>query len=130
MSMFLTAMFLETMADVQRNMHEISRNHGFWDGEANPDNVSVPTKLCLIHSEVSEALEAHRHGNPPCEKLYPGFNDVPVQLNMSCIAEELADATIRIMDLCEHLKIDLGRAVLDKANYNKSRPYRHGNKAC
>lgn len=130
MSTFSTAMYLELIATVQKNMHDISRDHGFWDGRVNSDNVSIPTKLCLIHSEISEALEAYRKGNPPCEKTYKGHNETPVRLNMSSMAEELADAVIRIMDLCEFMKIDLGLAILDKANYNKSRPHMHGGKLC
>ena len=130
MSMFSTAMFLETMENLQRNLHANAKAHGFWDGADDPDNVSVPTKLCLIHSEISEALEAHRKGDPPCEKEYVGHSGVLVKLQMSGIAEELADAFIRILDLAEHLKIDLARAVLDKAHYNESRPYKHGGKKC
>lgn len=120
MSMFSTAMFLETMENLQRNLHQNSKAHGFWDATDNPDNVSIPTKLCLIHSEISEALEAYRKGDPPSEKC-PGH---------SHLAEELADAFIRILDLCEHLKIDLARAVLYKAHYNESRSHRHGGKKC
>lgn len=120
MSMSSTAHFLDTFANVQRNVHESSKEHGFWDPANGPDNVSVPTKLCLIHSEVSEALEAYRKGNPPSEKCP----------EHSQIAEELADLFIRGMDLAEHLRIDLGRAILAKAEYNRGRPHLHGGKKC
>ena len=34
---------------------------------------------------------------------------------------ELADAVIRIADLCGHLELDLGGAIIEKINYNKTR---------
>lgn len=69
------------------------------------------TLLALIHSEVSEALEADRKGN---------------QENF---AEELADVCIRIFDLCGSKGIDLEAAILAKMERNKSRAYKHGGKA-
>ncbi|MGG3888623.1 MazG nucleotide pyrophosphohydrolase domain-containing protein [Metabacillus fastidiosus] len=69
------------------------------------------TLLALIHSEVSEALEADRKGN---------------QENF---AEELADVCIRIFDLCGSKGIDLEKAIFEKMERNKGRSYRHGGKA-
>lgn len=69
------------------------------------------TLLALIHSEVSEALEADRKGD----------NDN--------FAEELADVCIRIFDLCGSKGIDLENAILQKMERNKSRSYKHGGKA-
>lgn len=69
------------------------------------------TMLALIHSEVSEALEADRKGNK--ENL----------------AEELADVCIRTFDLAAHLGIDLETAIYNKMAFNKTRPFKHGGKA-
>ncbi|POD46268.1 hypothetical protein BKM15_25845 [Pseudomonas syringae pv. syringae] len=69
------------------------------------------TLLALIHSEVSEALEADRKGD---EENF---------------AEELADVCIRIFDLCGAKDIDLEVAILKKMEKNKSRSYKHGGKA-
>lgn len=69
------------------------------------------TLLALIHSEVSEALEADRKGN---------------QENFE---EELADVCIRIFDLCGSKNIDLEDAIYTKMERNKGRSYKHGNKA-
>lgn len=69
------------------------------------------TLLALIHSEVSEALEADRKGNA------------------ENFAEELADVCIRIFDLCGSKNIDLEQAILKKMEFNKGRPHMHGNKA-
>ncbi len=42
------------------------------------------------------------------------------------MAVELADAVIRIADLCGHLGIDLEAAIDLKMAYNETRPFKHG----
>ena len=71
----------------------------------------VAQKLCLIHSEVSEAMEGHRKGLPD-DKL----PDRPM------IEVELADAVIRIADLAGAMGLDLGGAIAAKLEFNASRP--------
>lgn len=70
----------------------------------------VAEKLCLIHSEVSEAMEGHRKGL---------FDDKLT--NRPAIEVELADAVIRICDLAGALGLDLGGAIADKMIYNANR---------
>lgn len=77
-----------------------------WHDEDKPTAVW----LALIHSEVSEALEADRKGD------YENF------------VEELADICIRTFDLAGLMDIDLQQAILDKMEYNKTRPIMHGKK--
>lgn len=68
------------------------------------------TKLCLIHSEISEAMEGARKGLQD--------DHLP---HRSMIEVELADALIRIFDLGGALGLDLGGALVEKLNYNQNR---------
>lgn len=70
----------------------------------------VAEKLCLIHSEVSEAMEGARK-NLPDDKLP----------HRPMIEVELADAVIRILDLCGALNLDLEGAINEKRAYNSKR---------
>jgi hypothetical protein len=142
--MFETAMFFEAMEKMQRRAHTNSRDKGFWDG---PENNSIPTKLCLIHSEVSEWLEAYRKDpTAPTDKRVPkpgtdGVSDQDSQRvgiidgrhpdghrPITVEEEEAADVFIRLLDLCEFRGIDLARVTLAKMQYNATRPHKHGGK--
>ena len=105
-----------TLKYLTQESHSQAIRKGWWDeGER-----GIPELLCLIHSEVSEALESYRNGEPMLwlsEKAKP-----------EGIAAELADVLIRIGDLAGRHKIDLEHAVDLKLAYNEKRPYRHGGK--
>lgn len=123
--------------------HENAVKHGFWEPP-----LSFGTAIALIHSELSEALEEERNGNPDvwfaCNES-GNFICTP-QDETEClmygkeslckyrsrkpegVAVELADAVIRIADLCGHLEIDLEEVIEIKMAYNEGRPYKHGKK--
>lgn len=71
----------------------------------------VAEKLCLIHSEVSEAMEGARK-NLQDDKLP----------HRKMIEVELADALIRILDLAGALDLDIAEAVAEKRAFNTVRP--------
>lgn len=71
----------------------------------------VAEKLCLVHSEISEAMEGHRKGLQD-DKLP----------HRPMIEVELADAVIRIADLAGALGLDLGGAIAEKMAFNAVRP--------
>lgn len=66
--------------------------------------------LCLIHSEISEAMEGHRK-NLMDDKLP----------HRKMLEVELADAMIRIFDLAGAHGMDLGGAIVEKLAYNSTR---------
>ena len=105
-----------TIKKLINESHEIAKSKGWWEEERD-----IPHCLALIHSEVSEALEAYRkHG---LVSWYEGHG-----LKPEGISFELADTIIRICDLAGHLGIDLEKAIKEKITYNKGRSYRHGSK--
>ena len=98
---------------VAQEVNHIAIEKGWWEGERNEGEL-----IALMHSELSEALEAIRNDNPPDDKI-PEFTGVEA---------ELADVIIRIMDMAAAKGYRVGEAVIAKINYNKNRPYKHGGK--
>lgn len=105
----------------------------------------IATNLMLIVSELSEALEADRHNR---HADFKKFGDT-YELEMSDFAgtfpnrppafktafevgikdtfeDEIADAFLRLMDLCGEYGIDIEKHIQMKAEYNKLRPNKHG----
>ena len=95
--------------------HGLASRSGWWTDMATgqrftADQVNIPEKLCLIHSEVSEAMEGHRKGLIDDKLPHRKMLEV-----------ELADAMIRILDLAGFLGLDLAGATIEKLAYNQVR---------
>lgn len=96
-------------------IHETNVEKGFWGDPEIMDKVAA--KLALIHSEVTEVLEALRKGQ-----------------GSDKVTEEFADILIRTFDLYSTL-VEAGEAdpklwkvMRSKMEANKSRPVKHGNR--
>lgn len=112
----------EAIRMVQRLCHKSSKAAGWWNSPPYDDIVDplggeqayidliTPTKLALIHSEISEAMEGFRKDL---------MDDHLPDRKMAEV--ELADALIRIFDLAGAHGFDLGGALADKFNYNQDR---------
>lgn len=104
------------------NLNNTAVEKGFWEPlsrmEMEDDFIFYAKQLAMIHSEVTEALEALRKEQGD-EKF----------------VEELADIIIRILDLWAGMNRNrvkslpsLHEVLLQKANVNKTRPKLHGNR--
>lgn len=110
---------LRDMNDLAHSLHAISKKKGFYDPYYNMDEsdhvVFYLKQLAMIHSEVSEVLEAIRK-----EKGH------------DIVVEELADIIIRVLDFWAFLSqtrytnVSLADAVIEKMEKNIERPKMHG----
>lgn len=115
---------MDDINKLQKEIHRIAKSKGWYRKKP-----TVGELIVLCHSELSEALEEYRgfaKGNKKCLRIIAKDslqNNKPVGFSI-----ELADCIIRILDMCEYLKLDITKAIQMKIEYNKTRPYRHGNK--
>ena len=107
--------FCDIFRSISIAVHRNALIHGWW-GHSGKEDRNFGEMIALMHSELSEALEAQRCGNPP-DKHCPDLSSVEV---------EFADVIIRMMDTAAALGLRVPEAILAKHQYNISRPYLHG----
>lgn len=95
---------------LQGEVYQANAAKGFWDSD------NTGEKIALMHSELSEALEADRKNIESDDKI-PDFTGVEA---------ELADTVIRILDFAGCKNLRLGEAIMAKLQFNLTRPFKHG----
>lgn len=119
--------------NLANKIHSDNVDRGFYDTPR-----ELGTMLMLVVSELSEAMEADRtrlYNN--CDTLLP--DKIPALNSKKFVQwfkdnvkdtfnDEIADAIIRLLDICSFYGIDIDRHIKLKLAYNKTRGYRHGGK--
>jgi len=108
--------FIQAFNAIAEDVYNTAVEKGWYDdgGKRN-----LGEAIALMHSELSEALEALRQGETtPSDKL-PDYLGVE---------EELADCIVRIMDIARAKNWRVAEAIVAKIAYNKGRPPKHGKK--
>ncbi len=109
-------------SQLQHYCHGQAHHNGWWTDMGTGQDLRssgypklLPVKnvgelLCLVHSEISEAMEGHR-------KVLMD-DKLP---HRTMLEVELADAVIRIFDMAGGLGLDVGGAIAEKLAYNGKR---------
>jgi NTP pyrophosphatase (non-canonical NTP hydrolase) len=119
------------ITEICKQSHKTAIEKGFWK------NKNIPEKIMLIVTELAEAVEALRKGNRQSNgRYYYNNGKICIQKKKNdkfewikdTVEDELADAFIRLADLCEYMKIDIEWQIKNKMKYNKTREKMHGGK--
>lgn len=98
---------MKSLNDYRDESHQANVKAGWWNDF---NEHTIAAKLCLVHSEISEAMEGVRKNRMD--------DHLPHRL---MVEVELVDALIRIFDIAGKLGLDLEGAYKEKSAYNAAR---------
>lgn len=137
---------MKTVKELAFQVHENAKAKGFWrvyesgDTMVPADPLARAGLLMLIVSEVAEAMESLRNNEPPIWQWQrPEGKIPPVRVTYDSpqwdpkvkpegTLTEIADVVIRCFDFAQAHGWDLERAIIDKMEFNSTRPTKHGGK--
>jgi len=119
-----------------QEIHQNAKDKGFYEQK----DRNISELLMLVVSELGEAQEALRKDKRADVETYQYCKDATdihwkdkadyvrseFEKNIKdSFEDEIADAIIRLLDLCAYLKIDIDFHIEEKMVYNKKRDYKH-----
>ena len=118
----------KSLRDMQEEATAWCHANGWYD-----EPVPFPLAVALLHSEVSEALEAWRQwgtedATMPVAHL-DGTGNLDGPPKPEGVGSEFADLLIRLLDYAHRFGVDLEAEYRRKMAFNQTRPYRHGKRA-
>lgn len=110
----------KSLRDMAQEVYDIECQLG-WQ----PNDNRFGESMALLHSEVSEALEAYRQWGT--SDVTPSIADGKMP-KPEGVGSELADVLIRLLSSAHQYGVDLEHEYRRKCAYNRTRSYRHGGK--
>jgi len=100
------------LSEAQRIAHKTATDAGWYSDPATGEPIerNFGEVVALMHSELSEALEADRKGLMDDKLPHRDGREV-----------EFADCIIRILDTAAALGLDVAGALIEKSRYNRTR---------
>jgi len=119
--------FIQAFQKAQSGAYQINVENGWWDDrntliETSPNATPLVVIGCLglVHTEVSEAIEAVRKHD------FATWGNTKAK---DTLVRELAGTIVRCMDLAERFYMPLAEAIVEEIKANAERGFRHGGKA-
>jgi protein tyrosine phosphatase len=119
---------MSELNSLSKTIYLDNKAKGFHESERNKGE-----ELMLVVTELGEAMECVRKNWYADWKSYDEHIDQGIEFKLvfqnnikDTYEDEIADAIIRLLDICGSRNIDSEKHIVHKLNYNRTRPYKHG----